>query len=133
LAIRGHDTLAAQLSSQGRAVYAIDLVPNDGSVGLDVLAMQLSDYVNTVLGKIVPFDLVGFSMGGSLGRYYVQRLGGVARVDRLVTLSSPHRGTWLAYALDRVGCWQMRPQSKFLLELERDTQEILGQLNFTSI
>jgi len=38
-------------------------------------------------------DLVGHSMGGVVGRYYVTLAGGDRVVNRLVTLGSPHWGT----------------------------------------
>jgi triacylglycerol lipase len=37
--------------------------------------------------------LVGHSLGGLLARWYVQEMGGADRVDRLVTLATPHAGT----------------------------------------
>ncbi len=38
-------------------------------------------------------DIVGHSMGGVVGRYYVQLLGGDGGVANLVTIGSPHLGT----------------------------------------
>lgn len=38
-------------------------------------------------------DLVGHSLGGLLSRWYVQELGGASRVERVVTLATPHAGT----------------------------------------
>jgi pimeloyl-ACP methyl ester carboxylesterase len=43
-------------------------------------------------------DLVGHSMGGLVGLYYVKHLGGHRRVRRLVLLGSPVNGTWTAMA-----------------------------------
>lgn len=40
--------------------------------------------------------VVGHSLGGVVARYYVQRLGGDARVHTLCTLGSPHSGTHTA-------------------------------------
>jgi triacylglycerol esterase/lipase EstA (alpha/beta hydrolase family) len=40
-------------------------------------------------------DIVAHSLGGVVARYYIERLGGHARVGRLVTVGSPHRGTRL--------------------------------------
>ncbi len=77
------------------------------------------------------FDLVAFSMGGLVARYYLQRLGGLERVDRFVTLSTPHHGTWMAYAIGNPGCRQMRPRSPFLLDLASDADR-LQRLRFTS-
>jgi pimeloyl-ACP methyl ester carboxylesterase len=63
-------------------------------------------------------DLVGHSLGGLIGRYYVQRLGGDARVRNLVTLGTPHGGTravplLTSHPLIR----QMRPNSELITEL----------------
>lgn len=38
-------------------------------------------------------DIVAHSMGGVVARYYLERLGGAARLGRLVTIASPHGGT----------------------------------------
>jgi pimeloyl-ACP methyl ester carboxylesterase len=38
-------------------------------------------------------DVIGHSMGGVVGRYFVQLLGGDGAVANLVTLGSPHLGT----------------------------------------
>lgn len=40
-----------------------------------------------------PVDVVGHSLGGIVARWYLQERGGASRVDRLVTLASPHAGT----------------------------------------
>ncbi|MDP9220947.1 MAG: alpha/beta fold hydrolase [Actinomycetota bacterium] len=61
--------------------------------------------------------VVGHSLGGLVARYYVQRLGGDARVHTLVTLGTPHTGTIPAYFLPlRLGR-QLRPGSDLMTEL----------------
>ncbi|MEA5623156.1 triacylglycerol lipase [Nostoc sp. UHCC 0251] len=124
--------MAAQLRLQGWSVYSLDLVPNNGDVSLNELAKQVADYVTATFAPEQRLDLVGFSMGGIVSRYYVQRLGGINRVQRFITISSPHHGTVVAYGSWRPGCVQMRPDSVFLKDLNSDAV-ILGQLNFTSI
>ncbi|MEU9031518.1 alpha/beta fold hydrolase [Streptomyces sp. NPDC048383] len=63
-------------------------------------------------------DLVGHSLGGLVARYYVQRLGGDARVRTLVTLGTPHAGTRVAPFMDAHPLVrQMRPESEVLTEL----------------
>lgn len=126
------NTMASYLTQLGWPVYTLDLVPNNATVGLDILAQQVSDYVLNNFAPQQPIDLVGFSMGGIVSRYYVQRLGGFKRVQRLITISSPHHGTLMAYASQRQGCLQMRSNSQFLQDLNTDAH-ILEQLNFTSI
>ncbi|MGH3873901.1 MAG: esterase/lipase family protein [Pseudonocardiaceae bacterium] len=61
--------------------------------------------------------VVGHSLGGLVARYYVQRLGGDARVHTLVTLGTPHQGTMAAYLLPTHVLRQLRPDSDVLAEL----------------
>ncbi|MDT3398567.1 alpha/beta fold hydrolase [Streptomyces sp. B1866] len=63
-------------------------------------------------------DVVGHSLGGLIARYYVQRLGGDARVHTLVTLGTPHAGTRAAPLLSAHPLVrQMRPDSDVIAEL----------------
>ncbi|MEU2281331.1 alpha/beta fold hydrolase [Streptomyces sp. NPDC013178] len=65
-------------------------------------------------------DVVGHSLGGLIARYYVQRLGGDARVRTLVTLGTPHAGTRVApLANAHPIVRQMRPDSEVIKELSR--------------
>ena len=62
--------------------------------------------------------VVGHSLGGLISRYHVQRQGGDARVDSLVTLGTPHQGSILAHVLPTPLVRQLRPGSPVLRELE---------------
>lgn len=61
--------------------------------------------------------VVGHSLGGIIARWYVQQLGGDARVDTLVTLGSPHAGTTAAKILPVSIVRQLRPGSEVLRTL----------------
>lgn len=61
--------------------------------------------------------VIGHSLGGLIARYYVQRLGGDARVGTLVTLGSPHQGTLAARLLPNQLARQLRPGSDVIREL----------------
>ncbi len=124
--------MAFYLRQRGLSVYTVDLVPNNGSEVLDKLAQHVANYVAATFEPEQPLDLVGFSMGGIVSRYYIQRLGGIERVQRFITISSPHKGTIVAYGTWLAGAVQMRPDSSFLEDLNSDVQ-MLKQLNFTSI
>ncbi|MGD1859118.1 MAG: esterase/lipase family protein [Leptolyngbyaceae cyanobacterium] len=113
-------------------IYALNLQPNNGDVGLDILAEQIRDYIDRHLTDVPCLDIIGFSMGGIVSRYYLQRLGGLKRVRRFITLSSPHRGTWTGYLRFNTGAAQMRPNSVFLQDLNNTVEE-LQQVEFTSI
>jgi triacylglycerol lipase len=124
--------MSRYLGKRGFEAHAVDLVPSDGSAGLDELAKQIEVYAAERLPAGSPFDLVGFSMGGVVCRYYLQRLGGVARVRRFVSISSPHHGTATAYLQRRPGCVQMRPSSALLRDLNGDVA-MLERIDVTSI
>ncbi|WP_236789894.1 triacylglycerol lipase [Amycolatopsis sp. GM8] len=63
-------------------------------------------------------DLVGHSLGGLIARYYIQRLGGSARVGTAVTIGTPHCGTLAARLPSPLPLVrQLRPGSDLLAEL----------------
>ena len=70
-------------------------------------------------------DIVGHSMGGLIGLYYIKRLGGHQRVRRLVMMGSPVRGTWAALlgvatiGLFSSSSWQLLPGSGGLIRFAR--------------
>lgn len=123
--------LARHLRKEGRDVRTLNLRPNWGQSGLDDLAAQIAAFADRDLSGR-RFDLVGFSMGGLVSRYYLQRLGGLARVEHFVTISAPHHGTYAARCIGGRGARQMRPGSDFLRDLARDAAALEG-VKFTSI
>jgi triacylglycerol lipase len=124
--------LRARLARDGRESLPITLKPGDGRISLEALSLQLRDYVQTHFSAREKIDLVGFSIGGLVCRYYIQMLGGSSRVDRLVTISTPNHGTLLARLSGRAACKEMRPGSHFLRKLNEDCS-ILGEVEITSL
>jgi triacylglycerol lipase len=113
--------LASSMRLSGLQPVIISPQPSDASVGIDDLARKLAVEIEEQLGPTQPFDFFGFSMGGLIGRYYLQRLGGAQRMRRLVTLATPHRGSWTARLLpSRPALAQMYPGSDFLADLNQD-------------
>jgi pimeloyl-ACP methyl ester carboxylesterase len=65
-----------------------------------------------------PVCVIGYSLGGLIARYYVQRLAGHARVPLVITLATPHRGTATALlAPPHPLLRQLRPDSDLVAEL----------------
>jgi triacylglycerol lipase len=62
--------------------------------------------------------IIGHSLGGLIARYYIQRLGGDARVHTCVTLGTPHQGTVAAKLLPWPLVKQVRPDSDLMGELD---------------
>jgi triacylglycerol lipase len=100
------------------------------SLGIEHAARALRDFLrHSVRGGRV--DLVCHSLGGLVARVYLEQLGGSRRVDRCITLGTPHKGTYNAYWLaSRVGR-ELRPDSPLL---ERLTASLAGSaVHYTSI
>jgi triacylglycerol lipase len=124
--------MSAQLKRAGRSSLAVSLKPNNGSVTLERSADQLRDLIDARLAPGIPLDVVAFSMGGLVARYYAQRLGGLARMGHFVSISTPHGGTRAAYLQRLPGVREMRPGSPFLRDLDQDVDR-LARVSVTSI
>jgi pimeloyl-ACP methyl ester carboxylesterase len=96
---------------------------------LDEIAVQLAPAVERLVGK-APQDscvLIGHSVGGLVARQYVQELGGDQLVDTVVTLGTPHRGTYTAYGgVGRI-LEQCRPGSEYLRRLDHTARPGLAR------
>lgn len=107
------------LRRAGHRTAAFRLSPSTGARGMDELAEDLGAFIEERFpGQ--PVSILGFSLGGIVARYWVQRLGGLARTERLITVSTPHRGTFPAYLFPLRGIRQLRWGSEFLRDLNRD-------------
>jgi triacylglycerol lipase len=124
--------ISSHLHGLGWQVFDIDLTPNNGDELLEILAQQVAELVNRTFAPDQSIDLLGFSMGGLVSRYYLQRLGGLDRVQRFISISAPNNGTIAAYFTTRPGCRQMQPDSDFMRDLNRDVDR-LKCLNFTCL
>ena len=125
-------TLKRFLEARGWQVFAVSIKPNNASIPFEAMAAQLSEFVSANIPPGEKFDLVGFSMGGLVSRFYVQKLDGYRRVRRFVTLSAPNHGTLWACLGSLPGVKQMRPNSPMLRDLNSDLSK-LEPLGYTSV
>ena len=94
-----------------------------GSVPISHLAKDLDDYILSEFGEEVVIDLLGFSMGGLISRFWLQKMNGFRRTNRFISIGSPHEGTLLARMVPSgwlSGIADMKPGSGFLNELNTD-------------
>lgn len=102
----------------------------EGIMGLYHLSRRLSAVVlglrKEARTRDVKIYLVGHSAGGLVARHYIQVLGGSAYCNGLVTLGTPHRGTWMAalgflsHLILKARClFQMLPFSPFIRSLNQ--------------
>ncbi len=122
------EAIASNLEQKGYKTYTIDLIPNIGTGDLRDLAQQVKQYIDTQFFPEEKIILLGFSMGGLVTRYYLQRLNGIKKVEQYISISAPNNGTNLSYTLPLKGILQMRPNSKFLQDLNEDIKETLGKI-----
>ncbi|MCX6124571.1 MAG: hypothetical protein NTV34_07445 [Proteobacteria bacterium] len=103
-----------------------------GEQGVEQAAIGLKSFLRRHVrgGEI---DLVCHSLGGLVARVYIQELGGSRRVRSVVTLGTPHRGTYNAYWLwSRVGR-ELRPDSLLLKRLSDSPRSHLKPCHALSI
>lgn len=91
--------LSPKLKRAGFCVFALNYggapgADRYGTEDISQSAVQLSEFVDFVRAETgaAEVDLVGFSQGATVTRYYVNRLGGAAEVRRWVGLASPSYG-----------------------------------------
>ncbi|MTF39797.1 esterase/lipase family protein [Cyanobacterium aponinum] len=116
------------LEKYGYQPHTIDLIPSIGIADLRDLAQQLKQFINNNFHEQEKINLIGFSMGGLVTRYYLQRLNGIDRVNKYVSISAPNNGTNNAHFLPLKGIQQMRPNSEFLQDLNNDVKDILSKI-----
>ncbi|MFW6050348.1 MAG: alpha/beta fold hydrolase [Myxococcota bacterium] len=80
---------------------------------------RLNRLVERTLPAGARVSLVGHSLGGLAARWYVQEMGGRARVDRLVTLATPHAGTEVARLLPLPLGQAIHPEGSVVQRLEQ--------------
>ncbi len=103
-------------------VEAMDIFPSDASISFQEMGTQVQEAAVRLLDSshATKIDMVAYSMGALAARYFLQKLGGKHIVRRFVSISGPHHGTVNAWLRPGAGCRQMRPNSRFLQDLNRD-------------
>ena len=94
-----------------------------GRTSIKKLAQDLDKYVLESCGSEIDVDLLGFSMGGLIGRFWIQNLGGARRVRRFLSVGSPHNGTLTAQLIPSwllSGVSEMKRGSSLLRDLNED-------------
>ena len=112
-----------KLRAQNVPFVAVNLEPVFGSIDC------YTDAVEAAVARVeaatgTPVVLVGHSMGGIAIRAWLARFEAGPRVRRVLTIASPHHGTWLARFGLTPGARQLRFHSPWLTALAaRETPE----------
>jgi triacylglycerol lipase len=83
------------------------------------IADQVKTEIENVLSSTgaAKVDIVTHSMGALSSRYFIKNLGGGAETDAWVSLAGPNHGTATANLCGSPACFEMRPGSVFLTDL----------------
>jgi len=108
-----------QLQASGHPFAAVNLQPMFASI--DDYAPIVERAVAAVTGATgLPPLLVCHSMGGLAARAWLRAGANGARVHHVVTIGTPHKGTWLARSSRLANGRQMAAGSDWLRQLEVD-------------
>jgi len=111
--------LQVWLKLQGhKNVYAVSCTPP--VIRAEKLSKQLAVHIDKALAATDTrkVHIIAHSMGGLLTRYAIKNLGMDTKIDKVITLGSPHMGSKLAGIVPGGGNTpQMRYQSEFTREL----------------
>ena len=101
------------------AVYTINYGPPYGDI--EHFAEQLDAKIESVCKATgaTRVLIVGHSMGGLVARAYLRQRG-PARIERIITIGTPHHGSVFARGVIGRCLAQMRPGNEWLAELNRD-------------
>jgi len=123
-----YEHVARQLNEWGFAVRGYDQCGHGesggarGSLPTDTrLLDDLADIVDSTrarMSKQMPLIVLGHSMGGLAARAWLAAMQGDARVCHVVTIGTPHRGTWLGQFSAVPNGMQMRLNSPWLQALQ---------------
>ena len=108
-----------QLRDRGHAFAAVNLEPVFGPI--DSYAAIVDEAVQRVTQAtgMAPV-LICHSMGGLAARAWLRHPQAVAQVHHVITMGTPHQGTWLARLTWRANGRQMQMGSEWLRQLEQD-------------
>jgi hypothetical protein len=107
-----------ELCARGHSFVAVNLEPVFGSIDeyvpiIDEAVRRITDATG-----VAPV-LVCHSMGGLAARAWLRAMAADARVHHVITIGSPHHGTWVARFSHLTNGRQMRQQSDWLQRLEQ--------------
>jgi len=124
----------AKLDEFGIEYFAPTLDHSYGMTSIIDLTNILNKIILEKYGLEKEIDILGFSMGGIIGRYWLQKFNGYKRTRRLISVGSPHKGTLTAQFVPKYpfkGISEMKINSKFLRELAKN-DFVLAEIDFIS-
>ena len=114
--------ITTKLDEIGIEYFAPTLKHEFGRISIVELTNLLNDLILEKYGYEQELDILGFSMGGIIGRYWITKLNGYKRTRRFITVGSPHKGTLTSQMVPKYpfrGISEMKINSHFLRDLSK--------------
>ena len=114
--------------------YAPTLEHYFGRISIVDLAKSLDELIIKKYGSEREIDILGFSMGGIIARYWIKKFNGYLKTKRFISVGSPHHGTLTAQLVPKnflKGISEMKINSSLLKELS-DYDYLLTKIDCVS-
>ena len=116
-------SITSKFDDIGIEYFAPTLKHSYGITSIIDLTNTLNELILEKYGLEKEIDILGFSMGGIIGRYWIQKFNGYKRTRRFISIGSPHKGTLIAQLVPKYpfrGISEMKLNSKLLRELVKN-------------
>ena len=113
-------SITLKLDQLGIEYFAPTLNHQCGMTSIVELAKLLNDLILEKYGLKKKLDILGFSMGGIIGRYWIKKFNGYKRTRSFITVGSPHNGTLASQLIPKYpfrGISEMKINSLLLRDL----------------
>ncbi|HUR90089.1 MAG TPA: alpha/beta fold hydrolase [Ramlibacter sp.] len=113
-----------KLRASGHPFIAVNLEPVFGSIESYVAIVDGAVARVTQSAGGLPPMVVCHSMGGLAARAWLRAKGGAVRVHHVVTIGTPHRGTWLGRFSHTRNGREMRLEGKWVTQLAQESARV---------
>jgi len=113
-------SITSKLDDIGIEYFAPTLEHSYGMTSIIDLTNILNQLILEKYGLEKELDILGFSMGGIIGRYWIKKFHGYKRTRRFITIGSPHMGTLTSQLVPKYpfrGISEMKINSSLLKDL----------------
>ena len=113
-------SITSKLNRVGIEYFAPTLKHKYGMTSIAELTKLFNDLIIEKYGFKKELDILGFSMGGIIGRYWIKKFNGYKRTRKFITVGSPHNGTLASQLVPKypfMGISEMKINSFLLRDL----------------
>jgi len=114
--------LSSKLDEKEVEYFAPTLNHAFGMTSIVELTNLMDQLIVDKYGLKQEIDILGFSMGGIIGRYWINKFNGYKRTKRFITIGSPHNGTLTSQLVPKYpfrGISEMKINSSLLRDLAK--------------